>query len=152
VTATALQNAMIAAAIANGGVVMVPHVMAQIRQSDGTLVKIARPTVYQRAVSAQTAAQVTALMQSVAIRGTAAGVGFSPSLNVAVKTGTAQTGGTDPATSNDDWMIGFAPADHPVIAVAVVVPKQVRTSDGAGIAGPIMNAVLSAALAHAGHP
>ncbi|HUZ11152.1 MAG TPA: penicillin-binding transpeptidase domain-containing protein [Acidimicrobiales bacterium] len=151
VQATALQNAMIAAGIANGGVVMVPHVMAQIRQSDGTLVKSYTPSVYQRAVSARTAAQVTSLMQSVAKPGgTAAGVGFSPSLNVAVKTGTAQTSATaPPASANVDWMIGFAPADSPVVAVAVVVPKQSQTSDGAGIAGPIMNAVLSAALAHA---
>jgi len=95
VQATALQNAMIAAGIANGGVVMVPHVMSQIRQSDGAPVRTYAPTIYQRAISAQSASQVNTLMQGVAKPGgTAAGVGFSPSLNVAVKTGTAQTSPT----------------------------------------------------------
>ena len=152
VQATALQNAMVAAGIANAGVVMTPHVMAQIRQSDGTLVKTYTPTPYRRAVSAQTAAQVTSLMQSVAISGTAAGI-FPSSLNVAVKTGTAQTSDTAaPSVANVDWMIGFAPANNPIVAVAVVVPKQNKLSDGAGIAGPIMRAMLSAALAHGAKP
>ena len=43
-------------------------------------------------------------------------------------------------------MIGFAPANHPQVAVAVVVPEQSNSSDGAGIAGPIMKAVLQAAV------
>jgi peptidoglycan glycosyltransferase len=147
VQATALQNAMVAATIANGGLEMVPHVMSQVRQSDGTVAKTYTPTVYQRPVSAQTTAQVTSLMQGVAINGTAAGVGFPPNLNVAVKTGTAQTSQTAPPdSSNVDWMIGFAPANNPQIAVAVVVPQQNKASDGAGVAGPIMLKMLEAAV------
>jgi peptidoglycan glycosyltransferase len=153
VQATALQNAMVAATIANGGLEMVPHVLSQIRQSDGSLVKAFQPAVYQRPVSAQTAAQITSLMQGVVTSpdGTAARVGFAKSLDAAVKTGTAQTGdGSSSSSSNVDWMIGFAPANNPVIAVAVVVPEQDKASDGAGVAGPIMNAMLSAAVAHGG--
>src|ERR1700689_3936085 len=76
--------------------------------------------------------------------GTAAGVGFPSYLCAAVKTGTAQT---DPTTGlTDTWMIGFAPANNPQVAVAVVVPKQANSSDGASVAGPIMKAVLQAAV------
>jgi peptidoglycan glycosyltransferase len=76
--------------------------------------------------------------------GTAAGVGFPSYLCAAVKTGTAQTSPT--LHVNSDWMIGFAPANNPQVAVAVVVPQQAVESDGAGVAGPIMKAVLEAAL------
>ena len=81
-------------------------------------------------------------MESVPISGTASGVGFPSYLCAAVKTGTAQTG----LGVNHDWMIGFAPANNPQIAVAVVVPYQNISSDGAGIAGPIVKAVMQAAL------
>jgi penicillin-binding protein A len=144
--ASALSNAMVAAAIADGGTIMTPHVMAQIIDGQGGVVSTYKPTVWRRAVSPGAAAQVTALMQSVVTdpSGTAAGVGFPPSLDVAVKTGTAQTG--NPEANTDDWMIGFAPATNPQIAVAVVVPLQHQIDNGAGVAGPIMKAMFEAAL------
>jgi peptidoglycan glycosyltransferase len=144
VQASALSNALVAAGVADGGAIMTPHVMAQIRDNQGDVVSTYKPTVWQQAMSASSAATVTALMKTVATVGTADTVGFSPSLDVAVKTGTAQTG--NPQADTDDWMIGFAPASHPTIAVAVVVPLQSFSSLGAGVAGPIMKAVLDAAL------
>jgi penicillin-binding protein A len=142
VRTTALQNALIAAGIANGGVVMTPHVLSQVHDAQGSVVTSYSPKPWLRAVSQSVAAQITPLMEAVAQYGTAGGVGFPASLHVAVKTGTAQTG----LGNNDDWMIGFAPAENPQIAVAVVVPQQAVSSDGAGIAGPIMKAMLEAAL------
>ena len=68
------------------------------------------------------------------VSGTAAGVGFPKSLDVAVKTGTAQTG--NGASNTNDWMIGFAPANDPKVAVAVEVPLQATSTSGAEIAGP----------------
>jgi penicillin-binding protein A len=141
VSDTALQNAMVAAGIANGGVIMTPHLMSSIDNSQGAQVKSYTPTPMPRSASAQAAQSVTALMESVPISGTADKVGFPSYLCAAVKTGTAQAG-----AGNDDWMIGFAPANDPKIAVAVVVPNQNKSSDGAGIAGPIVNAVMQAAL------
>jgi cell division protein FtsI/penicillin-binding protein 2 len=67
------------------------------------------------------------------------------SIFAAVKTGTAQTG--NPKANTDDWMIGFAPANNPKIAVAVVVPYQNFVDTGARVAGPIMKAMLTAAAA-----
>ena len=52
----------------------------------------------------------------------------------------------NPEANTDDWMIGFAPANDPKIAVAVVVPYQDFGGTGAGIAGPIMKAMLDAAI------
>ena len=133
---TALQNAMVAAGIANGGAVMTPHLMSSIEDSQGSQVKTYTPTVYKQAASASAAQSVTTLMESVITNptGTAAGVGFPSYLCAAVKTGTAQTG----LKLNHDWMIGFAPANNPQVAIAIVVPFQAVGSEGATVAGPIM--------------
>jgi peptidoglycan glycosyltransferase len=141
---TALQNAMVAAGIANGGAVMTPHLMSQITDSQGNVVERYTPKVASQAASSGAAEQVGLDMLGVATHGTASGVGFPAYLCVAVKTGTAQTSASQGV--NTDWMIGFAPADHPTVAVAVVVPQQNVSSDGAGVAGPIMKAVLEAAI------
>ena len=106
---TALQNAMVAAGIANGGVIMTPHLMSSIHDSQGALVQSYTPTAMPRTATPQAAQSVTALMESVPISGTASGVGFPSYLCAAVKTGTAQTG----LGVNHDWMIGFAPANNP---------------------------------------
>jgi peptidoglycan glycosyltransferase len=146
VSATALQNAMVAAGIANKGVLMTPHLMSSIHDSQGSLVQTYTPKAAATVATAQAAQQVTSLMEGVITspQGTAAGVGFPSYLCAAVKTGTAQT---DKATGlTDTWMIGFAPANNPQVAVAVVVPEQANSSDGAHIAGPIMNRVLQAAV------
>jgi peptidoglycan glycosyltransferase len=144
VQTTALQNAMVASGIANKGVLMTPHLMSSINDSQGSRVQTYTPKVESTVASAQTAQQVTSLMEGVISNGTASGVGFPSYLCAAVKTGTAQT---DQATGlTDTWMIGFAPANNPQVAVAVVVPQQANSSDGASVAGPIMKAVLTAAV------
>jgi penicillin-binding protein A len=143
--ASALSNALVAAGIADGGTIMTPHLMSEIIDNEGGVVRTYKPTPWKQAVSAAAAAQVTALMKTVVTNpmGTAAGVGFPADLDVAVKTGTAQTG--NPQANTDDWMIGFAPADDPQIAIAVVVPLQHQSDNGAGVAGPIMKAIFEAA-------
>lgn len=84
--------------------------------------------------------------------GTAYEVGFLPADDVAAKTGTAQVGNIR-TNDTDDWMIAFAPATHPTIAVAVSVPFQAYSATGATIAGPVMKCVIEGALAmQAGRP
>jgi len=145
--ATALQQAMVAAAVANGGTLMTPHVLSVVRNAQGQVVDRYRPSVYKHSMTPAAAAEVTRLMESVATApdGTAYGI-FPPSLRVAVKTGTAQTGLPDLSADIHDWMIGFAPATHPEVAVCVMVPFQPSGTYGATTAGPIMRAVLTAAL------
>lgn len=151
VKATDLQNAMVAAGIADTGTVMTPHVMASIHNATGGLIEKYKPTVYKQAVTAAAAKSVNRLMQSVVTtpKGTAYGVGFPASMDIAVKTGTAQAGVGN--TNTTDWMIGFAPAYDPKIAISVVVPLQARSASGATIAGPIMKAMMTAALAAVPH-
>jgi peptidoglycan glycosyltransferase len=148
VEASALSNALVAAGVANGGIIMNPYLVQQIRDNQGAVVSTHQPTAWMTASTPQAASTVTSLMKLVVTQGTAAHVGFPPSLDAAVKTGTAQTG--NPSANTDDWMIGFAPANNPQIAVAVVVPYQNFVDTGAGVAGPIMKAMLEAALAPTG--
>jgi peptidoglycan glycosyltransferase len=85
-------------------------------------------------------------MEAVVTNGTASQVGFLPADDVAAKTGTAQVG-NNLTNDTDDWMIAFAPATDPTIAVAVSVPYQAYNVTGAIVAGPIMKCVIEAALA-----
>ena len=143
--ASVLSNALVAAGIANKGAIMTPHVMQQITNSQGEVVSTYKPTVWKQAESPTAAAQVTSLMKLVVSEGTADRVGFSSALDAAVKTGTAQVG-DNLLNDTDDWMIGFAPASDPTIAVAVVVPLQAYSATGAEVAGPIVKEMLDAAL------
>jgi peptidoglycan glycosyltransferase len=145
VETTALQNALVAAGIANGGAVMAPHFLEKIVNAQGQVVETYQPKVWKQAMTPQSAQEVIPLMQSVATSGTAAGDGFPSSLDVAVKTGTAQVG-VPTITSVSDWMIGFAPASNPEVAIAVVVPFQPLSTAGASVAGPIVKKMLEAAL------
>jgi len=145
VAATALQNALVAAGIANGGAVMVPHFLDKITNAQGQVVETYQPKVWKQAMTPQAAGEVIPLMQAVATSGTAAGDGFPGSLDVAVKTGTAQVG-FPTITSVSDWMIGFAPASNPRVAIAVVVPYQPLSTQGASIAGPIVRTMFERAL------
>ncbi len=143
---SALQNAMVAAAIANGGTIMTPHLMDYVTGPDGTVISRFKDSVWKQPLSGAQAARIVPLMQDVARFGTAAGW-FLAADEVGAKTGTAQTSLTATNTSTDDWMIAFAPASHPAVAVAVVVPFQAVSGTGAAIAGPIMKCVIEGALA-----
>ncbi|HVB71816.1 MAG TPA: penicillin-binding transpeptidase domain-containing protein [Acidimicrobiales bacterium] len=146
---TALQNALVAAAIANHGVMMTPHLMDYITGPDGTILQHWKDTAYLTPLSPTQAAFINALMVKVVQVGTASGVGFPANLDVAAKTGTAQIGNA--AHQLDDWMIAFAPASDPTIAVAVVMPFQPVTTEGATVAGPIVKCLVEGALALQAH-
>lgn len=144
VRATALTNALVAAGIANNGQIMTPHFMNMLTKPDGTIVKRYKPHAWLTPVDASAAKRLTGMMLNVTRFGTAAGI-FRGSDLVAAKTGTAQTGNS--ANNTHDWMIAFAPANNPVVAVAVVVPFQHVDATGAAVAGPIMRCVIQGAIA-----
>lgn len=151
VSTTALEDALTAAAIADGGKIMTPHLMSTITGPDGAIIQRYKDSVWKDPLTKSQAAQIVPLMVKVVTSGTAYGV-FPASLDVAAKTGTAQVG-NDLTNDTDDWMIAFAPATDPTIAVAVSVPFQGYSRTGAIIAGPIMKCVIEAALAEqAGKP
>jgi peptidoglycan glycosyltransferase len=149
VRATALQNALVAAAIADHGTIMVPHFLSRVVGPNGVVIQHYASKVWRRPLSVKEADEIVPFMRGVVQDGTASGVGFLAADDVAAKTGTAQTGTAVEHT--DDWMIAFAPAADPVVAVAVVVPFQATSDTGAIVAGPVMKCVIEAALAIYNH-
>jgi peptidoglycan glycosyltransferase len=152
VSASALQMAMVAGTVANGGVEMTPHVMAYIDDNQGQRVLTYQPKQWMQPISPQTAATLTTYMQGVVSNpaGTAYGV-FPASWDVAAKTGTAQTGsfGPNPPFTND-WLIAFAPVGNTKVAIAVVLPNQPGSATGATYSGPIVKQILGDVRAAAG--
>lgn len=150
VTETALENALIVTGIANGGVIMTPHLMSAIIDSQGHVIMTYKPHPYLAATSHDTANQVRQLMLGVtASGGTGSGLPFLPDLRVAAKTGTAETLLTNCSST---WFVATAPAgpnDIPKIAVAAVIPAGAGigcSETGAAIAGPIVTKVINAYL------
>jgi peptidoglycan glycosyltransferase len=143
VQATPLEMALIASAIADGGVIMKPHVMQDIKDSEGRTVRTYKPEQWIRATSPETAAAVRDMMIGVVTGGTATRAAI-PGVQVAAKTGTAQTTGNNIHA----WLIAFAPADAPKVVVAVIVENQVGVSEATGgrIAAPIAQTVMRSAL------
>jgi peptidoglycan glycosyltransferase len=144
VASTPLEMALVAAAIANQGVIMKPHILRDVRDSQGNVVRTYQPSPWMQATSSQTATTMTGLMIQVVQSGTGTAARLAGT-QVAGKTGTAQTG----VNTVHTWFICFAPADKPKVAVAVIVENQpaVNESTGGAIAAPIAKAVLQAALA-----
>lgn len=149
VRATPLEMAMVAAAVANGGVIMKPHVMQEIRTKDGVLLKTYEPEPWRTAVSPEVAATLREAMVGVVVGpgGTASRMAID-GFTVGGKTGTAELG-TTPASSHA-WVIGFAGpvGQAPTVAVAVLVEAQPGADEQTGgrVAAPIAQAVLEAAL------
>jgi peptidoglycan glycosyltransferase len=142
-TATPLQMAMVAGAIANDGVIVKPHLLKEVRDSDGNVVKAAKPEEWMRAVSSDTADKMRDNMLGVVNGGTGTAARI-PNVQVAGKTGTAET--HDGLI--DTWFICFAPANDPQIAIAVVVEDQANHGESTGgvVSAPIAKKVMQAAL------
>jgi penicillin-binding protein A len=136
--------AMVAAAIANGGVLMKPYLVDQLVAPDLKIVDETKPTELRRAVSSQVAAELTQMMQSVVQHGTGTAAQIA-GVSVAGKTGTAENA---PHAPPHAWFVSFAPAAQPKIAIAVVVENGGGDNDATGgaIAAPIAKAVMQAAL------
>ncbi len=147
VKASPLQMAMVAAGIANGGAVMKPYVVQQLRSPDLAIIGDAspQPQVLHQAVSASVASELTQMMVDVVQSGTGSQAQI-PGISVAGKTGTANSSKTK---SPYAWMVAFAPADNPQVSVAVLIERTgVSRSDitGGGLAGPIAAAVMKAVI------
>jgi peptidoglycan glycosyltransferase len=138
---TPLQMAMVAAAVGNKGVIMQPHVVDRVTAPSGGIVERSHPRKYKRAMTTATANAIEQMMEAVVTGGTGTSAQI-PGVNVAGKTGTAETGG--PGTPNTTWFIANAPAGAPRVAVAVVLQNQHGV--GGTTAAPIAKAVMQAIL------
>jgi peptidoglycan glycosyltransferase len=138
---TPLQMAEVAAAVANQGRLMTPHLTDRIVDPEGRTVQRISPHVQAVVMKPSTAAAVTSMMEAVVNEGTGTAAQI-PGVQVAGKTGTAET--QIGAAINNVWFIAFAPAANPTVAIAVTlkgVPGQ-----GAAFAAPVARQVMEALL------
>ncbi|XVX20342.1 peptidoglycan D,D-transpeptidase FtsI family protein [Actinomycetota bacterium] len=145
VRVTPLQMAMVAAGIANNGTVMEPYLVKSVQGSDASTIDETKPKELSQAVSPDVAGQLTRMMEAVVTSGTGKPARIS-GVSVAGKTGTAEhaTGAAPHA-----WFVGFAPADDPKVAVAVVVEDGGSAGSeafGGTVAGPIAKSVMEAVI------
>ncbi len=138
---TPLQNAMVAAAIADHGTIMTPYLVQRVTDTGGSVLMTHHDTVFSTATTPAVAAEVTTMMRDVVQEGTGTAAALS-GLDVAGKTGTAETSRTG---INDAWFIGFAPSSAPTVAVAVVIENT--ASQGGVVAAPIARAIMQAIIA-----
>jgi penicillin-binding protein A len=138
---TPIQMAMIAATVANHGLLMRPHVVQRVVSPGGKTIARARPRKLARVMSPQVASELNAMMQAVVTGGTGPKAAI-PGVPVAGKTGTAETGRGNVYTA---WFVAFAPANRPQVAVAVVVEDQ-PGGFGGEVAAPIAKEVMEAIL------
>ena len=143
VRATALQMAMVGAAIGNNGVTMEPYLVQEVRGPDLAILQTTEPTQFETAMTPLNAAQLTEMMVNVVENGTGSNAQIT-GVRVAGKTGTAETDNERPAVA---WFVAFAPAQSPRVAVAVVIEESGATEiSGNGLAAPIAREVMKAVL------
>jgi penicillin-binding protein A len=144
---TPLQNALVAAAVANKGHEMKPQIWDKVVDPDGRVVESMDPSEYGQPVSEETAEELTTAMEGVVSEGTGTNAEIS-GVRVAGKTGTAETPGNEAcgggAEENQAWFMGFAPADDPKVAIAVSV--ECTPEFGNDIAAPIFREVAETIL------
>ncbi|WP_335935656.1 penicillin-binding transpeptidase domain-containing protein [Streptomyces sp. PTD5-9] len=149
-TATPLQMAMVASAVANGGDLKYPYLVDRTTTASGSVVRRYGPRTYQRAMNPFTASRLKEMMVDVVERGTGSNAAIDGA-TVGGKTGTAQHG-VDNSGLPYAWFISWAQASDassPAVAVAVVVEDAAAHRadiSGGGSAAPIARAVMEAAL------
>ncbi len=137
---TPLQMALVAAGIANDGIVMRPYLVQRITDRAGRVITATEPRRWTTATDAQTANIVSGIMVDTVASGTGTRAQI-PGVAVAGKTGTAEAGG---AVASHAWFIAFAPAEDPQVAVAVIIENA---GPGGRVAAPVAKPVIEAALA-----
>jgi peptidoglycan glycosyltransferase len=137
---TPLQMAMVASTVANRGVAMEPQVLDRVVDAGGKTIVRVHPQELRRVMSRTTAGEITSMMVAAVDSGTGTSAQI-PGIQVAGKTGTAETGNSG---INTTWFICFAPAENPRVAVAVTLENQ--TGFGGTTAAPIARVLMQAVL------
>jgi len=145
---TALQLATAVSVIANGGQLVKPYVVKEVRDKLAETIKKYSPAVIRKVISQDTAARAKKILTGVVQDGT--GKLASPSgFSAAGKTGTAQKLEPNGAYSHNKFVasfIGFAPAEEPVIAIAVIVDDPRPYYFGGVVAAPVFKNVATETL------
>ena len=146
-----LHMAMVAATVANDGVMLEPYVVDVELDHSGRVLRDARPDVWKRPITPETAAILEQLMVSVAQNGTASCcIGLENGISVAAKTGTAQLNGPGEPERSHAWIVAYAPVEDPQYAVAVMLKgtnAEISASTGGRLAGPLAKGMLDEVFA-----
>lgn len=138
---TPLQLAMATAAIGNGGTVYQPHLVKQVNTPEGEVIQTNQAKVLaSNFISSANIAVAEAGMRAVLEGGTGDYIQRYISVPVAGKTGTAETGPDPSVNIPDAWFTAYAPADHPTIAIAILIENA---GEGATFAAPVARDTLS---------
>jgi cell division protein FtsI (penicillin-binding protein 3) len=153
---TALQMAMAASAVANGGYLMRPLVARQIEDADGSVARAFSPVAVRRVLQPETTATLTELLKEVVREGGTGKRAQVAGYAVAGKTGTAQkidASGRYSSVDHVSSFVGFVPASHPalVILVSLDTPRGAR-NEGGDVAAPVFARVAERALRHLAVP
>jgi len=149
ISASALQLVTAASAIANGGSLMQPHMVAAISDHNGRIIERTEPRVVRMAVSAKTAGIVKRIMKTVITEG---GTGVNAALegySVSGKTGTAQKIDDSGKYARGKYVasfLGFAPADEPKVVILVVVNEPEGEHYGGIVAAPAFKKIAHETL------
>ncbi|CAN5194955.1 D,D-transpeptidase PbpA [soil metagenome] len=140
-----LQMALMASAVANGGLMPQPRIVSEVRDSQGRVAREFGVRAVRRAITGSTAAALTQMMIAVVNNGSGYRAAI-PGIQVAGKTGTATNG---EGRAPNAWFTAFAPAQAPRIAVSVIVldgGNLGSEATGGQVAAPIVRAVIEAYL------
>ena len=148
ISVTPLQMAMAYGALANGGLLMRPRLVRELRDANGTIVETFGPEVVRRVIDEQAADAVSRALVDVVEDGTGS-LARLGSFRVAGKSGTARisTGGGYRAGDYSSSFVGYFPADAPQLVVFVKLDRPVGAYYGGAVAAPVTRATMEAALA-----
>ncbi len=135
-----LQMALVAATVGMGGVMPTPHYATEVRDAEGHAIRVIAPGATGQVINPETAKALTAmLVGAVEGPGAFAFAAKIPGVHVAGKTGSAE----NPSGAPHGWFVGFAPAEAPTIAVAIVLENTPRGGeDAAPLGGRVMQVAL----------
>jgi len=150
IAVTPLQLATAVSAVANGGLLMEPYIVSEIRDAAGNVQFEHQPTIRHRVLDEATAARVMVVLEGVinpdSVTGRAAGI---PGYRLAGKTGTAQKIGPDGLYSQYvSSFVGILPASAPELVILVVIdaPDKSKGYYGSEVAAPAFRTIAEAAV------
>ena len=152
-TVTPIQLLRATAAIANGGTLLQPHIVKELRTSEGVVVESFASDTRREVISAQTARELSAALESTVENGTGRRA-FIPGFELAGKTGTAQkvVDGRVSSELHISSFVGFGPASDPRVVALVVIDEPTGAIYGGQVAAPIFGTLMNDIYRYLGIP
>jgi stage V sporulation protein D (sporulation-specific penicillin-binding protein) len=143
---TPLQLVRVAGTIANDGVMMKPHLIKELRDEQGRVVKRVQPQVVRKVIEPETAREVTKMMERVIREGSASKFVWVPGYSVAGKTGSAQKADGPRGYAAGKFissLVGFVPANKPQFVILVMADEPRGSHWGSEVCGPAFDKIAN---------